>query len=142
MGLFSKKRKEEEDELELPPLRFPEAPDLRRMQGETETIKKAVTKGSFHPSIKQPGMMPPARELMERTHVVEGDGKTVFVKIAHYKEAMRKMDDIKDKLIEAEKLLRNLEELKRKENEELRTWHQDLQIIKQGLLNIDKTLFE
>ena len=69
-------------------------------------------------------------------------GQTLFVRIERYKEAVANMEHIKDKIIEAEKILGKLDELKRKEDEELTRWHQDLETIKTKILSVDKSLFE
>ena len=151
MGLFSKKKPEEKEE--LPPLTFPELPKKGlpeykpaiepRMEDEPEEIKKAVKPSEFSfdipkrkplPDIFSEKSIEPAEKYRE--------GRTMFVKIQHYKDAMRTMDEVKDKLAEAEKILRKLDQLKEQENNEIAMWHQDLENIKQKLLSIDKTLFE
>jgi len=76
------------------------------------------------------------------TEDLQKRGQTLFVKMERYKEAVAKMDHIKDRINEAEKILTKLDDLKRQEDEELARWHEDLGTIKEKILSIDKSLFE
>lgn len=161
MKLFSKKG--EEAKPELPPLRFPEFPkeepkvpsyEAGISPAEATSIKEAITQPRLEIPIRKPMMRPTPPPVMERPPVEEKRyeepeerelqkrGQTLFVKIERYKEAVAKMDHIKEKIIEAEKILSNLDEMKRQEDEELLRWHQDLETIKNKILSVDKSLFE
>lgn len=72
---------------------------------------------------------------------VQRKGQTLFVKIERYREASAKIEDIKDKIAEAEKVLKNLTDAKREEDEELKMWHHDMETIKGKILAIDRELF-
>lgn len=166
MKLFSKKK--EEEKKELPPLRFPEFPKESRVPSyeqrispaEAASIKQAVAPSvpeRLEIPIRKPMARRPAPMPMERPAYrapayeapsapeergIQTRGQTLFVKIERYKDAVMKMDHIKDKIIEAEKILAKLDELKSKEDEELTKWHQDLETIKHKILSVDKSLFE
>lgn len=153
MKLFSKK----EEKPELPPLRFPEFPKEQPKvpayepgisPAEAASIKQAVTTPGLEIPIRKP--MPtrpsftekPAYVAPEHERETQKRGQTLFVKMERYKEAVSKMDHIKETITEAEKVLRKLDEIKRQEDEELSRWHQDLETIKSKILSIDKSLFE
>jgi len=165
MKLFSKK--EEEAKPELPPLKFPEFPKEEQKvpsyeagisPAEAASLKEAIQPRLEIP-IRKPVMRPPVQPIIlerptetprveERRYEepeergTQKRGQTLFVKIERYKEALEKMEHIKEKIIEAERILRNLDEMKRQEDEELTRWHQDLETIKSKILSVDKSLFE
>lgn len=157
MKLFSKKK--EEEKKELPPLRFPEFPKEPKVPRyepgitptEASSIKQAVSPPRLEIPIRKPmarrPIMPMERRPVYEAPVEEPEeiqkrGRTLFVKIERYKEAVAKMEHIKDKIVEAEKILSKLDEMKRKEDEELARWHQDLETIKTKILSVDRSLFE
>lgn len=119
MGLFSKKKKEEK------PKEFPiyetHAPDLKE---------------PFSIPLRKPE--PPLAPL---TTKARGEEKPIFVKIDKYKAAISTIEDIKAKLENIEKILRNLNKIKSEEEDELENWQRDVSIIKEKLLSVDKNLF-
>ncbi|MFH1638557.1 MAG: hypothetical protein ABIB71_09085 [Candidatus Woesearchaeota archaeon] len=142
MGLFSPKRKGNQRE-ELPPLNFPELPqrdfpDFEEgaiPQQEVAQIKQAIT--------------PPPQEMashpMEEYHeqaVYQSEEKPLFVKIEKYREVMSTVNELKKRLNEASAILTELNKIKEEEERELNSWHDDLELIKERLMSIDKTLFE
>jgi hypothetical protein len=160
MKLFSKKG--EDAKPELPPLKFPEFPKeeskVPSYEGGISPAEAASLKEAIQPRleipIRKPMMRPTSSPIMERSPVEESSyeepeekgiqkrGQTLFVKIERYKEAAAKMEHIKEKIIEAEKILSRLDEMKRQEDEELIRWHQDLETIKTKILSVDRNLFE
>lgn len=155
MKLFAKKK--EEAKTELPPLKFPEFPKEQKVPsyepgvtpGEATSIKEAVSPRLEIPIRKPVARIPTfsqpigrERPAYEEREGIQKRGQTLFVKIERYKDATAKMDHIKDKIMEAERVLKKLDEMKRKEDEELIRWHQDLEVIKTKILSVDKSLFE
>lgn len=160
MKLFSKKG--EEAKPRLPPLKFPEflkeEPKIPSYESgisasEAASIKEAITQPRLEIPIRKPMIRPTAPPVMERPVEEKGyeepkeketqkRGQTLFVKIERYKDAVAKMEHIKEKIIEAEKILSKLDEMKRQEDEELLKWHQDIETIKTKILSVDKSLFE
>ena len=69
------------------------------------------------------------------------EGRALFIKVERYKDSMSLMQNVKEKLEEAKKILQKLDSIKREEDQELQAWHQDLEEIKERLLTIDRTLF-
>ncbi len=165
MKLFSKKK--EEPKPELPPLKFPEFPQESNVpsyneESEAESIKQAVEPSLDIPIRKPMGRSspispPPQEEIynnepIDKTEApsyqepttpgIQKRGQTLFVQIERYREAVTKMEHIKEKLAEAEKILSRLDDMKRKEDEELQKWHQDLESLRNKILSVDKNLFE
>ncbi|MFH1972022.1 MAG: hypothetical protein ABIJ18_00930 [archaeon] len=127
MGLFGSNKKEENQE--LPPLQFPELPktvpayEPRRAQPQKP--------------ISQPAM--PVRHELPSMH---GTEQPLFVRIEKYKDVVETLGKLKTRLGEAENILNKLNRLKNEEDRELAAWNQDLERIKNQLMNIDKQLFE
>ncbi|MBU2523169.1 MAG: hypothetical protein KKE23_02670 [Nanoarchaeota archaeon] len=65
----------------------------------------------------------------------------VFVKMDKFKDAMANFEVIKKKLQESSSLLEKIRETRAKEEEELNEWAEELNIIKEKLLQIDKKIF-
>lgn len=157
MRLFSKKK--DEPKPELPPLKFPEFPkekqaippmEHRIPPSEATMIKKAVTpppkwdipiRKPVAPKFEAPEPVEP-KPRYGGPREVQTKGQTLFVKIERYREAVERIEQIKEKITEAEKVLRGLDEMKRREDEELIVWHQDLEAIKGKILAVDRELFE
>lgn len=154
MKLFSKKK--EEPKPELPPLKFPEFPKEKPSipafehtmpPSETAMIKRAVTPQPgveipIRKPLPQKTVAPEPKPRYEEPQEVQRKGQTLFVKIERYREATAKIEEIKSKIAEAEKILQNLDDMKRQEDEELKVWHQDIETIKSKILAIDREMFE
>ncbi|GEM_PF-2442084 len=70
------------------------------------------------------------------------EDKPLFIRIDNYKKAMSMLDALKEKLTDAEDVLKGLEEVRSQEELKLETWKRDIQGLKEKLLSIDKELFE
>jgi len=147
MGFFSKKKQEDKLQ-ELPPLKFPEFPKEQRIPSfdahpETEDIKNAVSSPPNFPEsgFEKEELYTKPNDSMEGPRN-EVEGNTLFVKIENFKSVKEKMDQIKDKIQETEKILDKIDELRKEEEHELTIWNNDLNSIKTRLLAIDKNLFE
>jgi len=151
MTFFSKK-KEEKKLSELPPLKFPEFPREEIIPSsekilynqETDQIKNAVQ--SFPTQQLEKPIM---REERRETPVFEPQqypnrqqGETLFVRIENFRDAKEKMEKVKEKVAETERILEKIDQLRKEEEAEMRIWHQDLSAIKSKLLEIDKKIFE
>lgn len=140
MGLFSPKKKEPKKE-ELPPLNFPELP--KKGFPSFEEIKKAAIPRQETREIRQAIIPPPQEMVVEEHHAGFQPGeKPLFVKIEKYKEVMATVNELKKRLSEASSILTELNKIKENEERELAAWHDDLELIKERLMSIDKTLFE
>ena len=163
MDFFKKKRREER----LPPLpEFPRLPSDRFKtmpelpfydeQLSNKDLKKVRPLEEFNFEDKLP---PP--ELMEKEDnkddytlnefspeqkmediELEKENKPLFVKMSKYKESVKAISSIKERLSEAERVLNNLKKLKDQEDKELGEWQSKLNEIRQKLIKVDKDLFE
>lgn len=149
MSLFPfTKKKVEEDKEELRPLslKFPEFSaevpkyDEEMSPAEMGTIKEAISSDeSLGIPVRKPMFTNQTEETFDSGERKE---KTLFIKMDNYKEAIVLMNKIKEKMQEAEKIAEKLNQIKEEEDNELSSWHQNLEEIKEGLLSIDKELFE
>lgn len=65
----------------------------------------------------------------------------VFIKLDKFQDAVKKFEEIKIKVKEIEESLAKIREIKDKEEEELKAWEQEIQMIKNNVNNIDVSLF-
>ena len=146
MGLFSSKKKEKgQQRSDLPPLRFPELPseDMPNypslQQGmpvaDMDSIRGAV--GPKLPPLQQQFI--PQEPVMQ---IHEDMERPLFVRIEKYRDVMETLNELKERLKDAGDVLKELQRIKEEEENELASWHSDLETIKEKLMAIDKTLFE
>lgn len=69
------------------------------------------------------------------------DGKSVFVKVDHYKELLDIMDFVKLKIQEAEREIEKLRSLRAKEDEEIDAWAEKLDDIKRKITGLYSQVF-
>lgn len=65
----------------------------------------------------------------------------IYVRIDKYQNSLASFQDIKKRILEIENLLRDIKELKAKEDGELTSWESEIQQTKSKLDSIDKALF-
>ena len=65
----------------------------------------------------------------------------VFVRIDKYQQAVSQFQEIKKRLAEIDDFLRNIREIKTREETELQQWEQEIQDAKSKLNSIDRTIF-
>jgi hypothetical protein len=66
----------------------------------------------------------------------------VFVKIDEYKDILDILDLVKNKLNDAKSALRDINDMKNKEDEELSIWAKELEEVDRKIEFIDQTLLE
>lgn len=136
---FLKKKKE-----------FPEFPRLPaktpRIPTYESPLKEFKTPEEFtFPERKPVFELPPVvREEIPRVvrEEIPREKQPIFVKLAKYREAVRLVKEINDKLQESEKILSHLLEIEAKEDAEIEKWKEELSSIKTKLMEIDRNLFE
>lgn len=164
MGLFSRKKPEEKQE--LPPLKFPEF-STNEQAGYESTItpqeemlvKKPVNVQQSNMPLRKPvmprteekerGFMDFERQRMERPkmRVEEREfrpaerERVVYIKIDRYQDIITKIEEVKSKVSEAERVLRRLYETKAEEERELKLWQEDFNKVKETLKIVDHVLF-
>lgn len=156
MALFFKKKAKE---MPKKPAKLPSLPEFPEVRGEEFKMPKFPT---YEPSIDEikEEVERPAAELgiperkaprEEKVMAVERERpafeagyeeRPLFIKIERYKDALRDLDRLKEKVSEAEHILGELDSVRAEEDRRLETWKSDLKAIKDRLLSIDKHLFE
>lgn len=66
----------------------------------------------------------------------------IFVRLDKFEATTQAFDEIKERIIDIERLLAKTRELKAQEEKELEEWEREIQILKSRLDSIDKTLFK
>ena len=167
--LFGKEKKEEKGKLpELPvlpepPIDFKQySPDKYQFKEELpllpafptslseERMSNSVTKQSlkenYESQIQAPIM---TRELDEfpRAKPMKVQQKfqkqePLFVRIDKYQDAISNLQEAKKKILEIEQILREIKDVKSREETELNSWTTELQEVKAKLDGIDRTIFQ
>lgn len=161
MGLFNHKKKKIDDDFaqEVPQFKpfsdkekskLPELPAssgskemFPSYESEFSGIKKEIHKPVFTIPTKQAAQIPirrPEMPVVEKPSVM-GD-KPIYVKVDQYRDAMSTVDRIKDLCNEADAKLSEIGKLRASEDRELEQWQDDIEEIKNKLLQIDKKLFD
>ena len=87
-----------------------------------------------------PSVHSPSVDLKKRSSFDED--KPLFIRIDNYKKAIMTLDLLKQKLNDAEDVLKELDQVRVQEEQKLETWKKNIQSVKEKLLFIDKELFE
>jgi len=129
-----------------------EFPPLPQMNQTKEDLDLGIIKGTISPQVRkigsaseyQPSFKP--EERLEPTYEANPLNKSttnepIFVKIDKFHEALDNFNKIKEKILGIEKELKNINEIKNKEDEELKEWENEIQSIKARMDAIDNSLF-
>jgi flagellar motility protein MotE (MotC chaperone) len=65
----------------------------------------------------------------------------IFIKLDKFKDAIEKFEEIKEKVKDIDNSIKDIKDIKEKEDQELKTWEQEVQMIKEKVANIDCSLF-
>jgi hypothetical protein len=65
----------------------------------------------------------------------------VFIRLDKFQTTVETFEEIKNKIIEIEELLKKTKEIKQQEEQELNDWEREIQIIKSRIDAIDKNIF-
>jgi hypothetical protein len=65
----------------------------------------------------------------------------VFIRIDKFEQSLEVFEKAKKKVMEIEKMLKDIKKLKSKEEEELNNWENDIQTTKEQIERVDKELF-
>ncbi|MEK6890991.1 MAG: hypothetical protein AABX03_02540 [Nanoarchaeota archaeon] len=96
---------------------------------------------SEYPKMKkgfQPQMPPQSQQNFSKLKRKE----PLFVKLDKIENTISALNEIKLRISELDSLLRNIKEIKMKEEQELREWERELETIKTRLDQVDKDLFK
>lgn len=152
MSLFFKKKQNLPEEDHLPALpEFPALDDTPEDEGPQELpsyeptigeIKREVERSESDIPLRERRVMPKMAPVSAPMTPAFTEEKPLFIKVDHYKAALRAIDELKEKIVEAERILKIVEDIRTQEDERLASWKQDLQTLKDKLLTIDQNLFE
>src|SRR3989338_2406278 len=132
MGLFSKKKEEKipaissNIKLVQPKLNISEFPEIHKEETPVPLYKPTLSEITT--------------EDISTSRLTTSE-KPLFIKIEKYKSAMEELESLKEKIHTTEEILNSLEDIRRKEDRQIQTWREELNKLKNKLLNIDKDLF-
>jgi hypothetical protein len=143
MGLFSKKQKKELPQFPRLPER-PSFPEYKQQVATPEPFKMDLPEVEPEEEFKIPVRKPMPRPMPQQMPSLPStpSRQPLFVKIDRYKAAIDALNDIKEKLAEAEDTLAKLNAIKLRESDEITRWETEISGIKEKLMLIDKNLFE
>jgi len=129
-----------------------EFPTLPQMNQTKDNMDLGIIKSTIFPQVRkmgsaseyQPSFKP--EEKFDSTSDIDssinqGKNEPIFVKIDKFHDALDNFNKIKEKVLEIENELKNITEIKNKEEEELKEWESEIQSIKARMNAIDNSLF-
>jgi hypothetical protein len=129
-----------------------EFPVLPQMNQTKESMDLGIIKSTIFPQVRkigstseyQPSFKPEERsEPNFEVNPLDKPAKDepIFIKIDKFHESLDNFNKIKEKVLEIERELKNINEIKNKEEEELKEWENEIQSIKARMDAIDNSLF-
>ena len=142
MGLFTKKKKDIPQFPKLP--ERPSFPEYRSQVPTPEPFRIPLPpQEEFNIPIRRPEMpRPRPMPIQEISQEIPLGTQPIFVKIEKYKAAIKALNEIKQRLEEAEDTLTKISVIKVRESDEIARWESEIQNMKDKLIAIDKNLFE
>jgi len=120
---------------------FKENEESREYEDEEELPKLPPMKKPLTQEIQE---SPIKTKRPENRPFIRQEVKTepIFVRLDKYQESLSSFQDIKRKALEIENLLKDIREIRIKEESELQGWEQEIRQTKEKLDKIDSTLFQ
>jgi len=111
---------------------FPRTKEITLSEPPLNSMKKTpLGKKDFSPEIRTEGFI--------KTRTKEAE--PIFVRMDKFQESLEIFENAKKKVLEIEKYLSDVKDLREKEERELREWENEIQIIKKQFEKIDHNLF-
>jgi soluble cytochrome b562 len=82
-----------------------------------------------------------SRVANEFSKPVSKEVEPVYIRLDKFETTVQAFEEIKNKIIEIESVLKKTQEIKQKEEKELEDWEREIQIIKARIDSIDKNVF-
>ncbi len=134
---------------------LPSFPDSPMQRGFSQAaIKEAVTQQENYEEDRLPAL-PPREQIEENFEQWESrprpsfelkhqraENKPIFVKLEKFQLARNSLENISSKLDEIDNMLKEIRQLKLKEDQELASWEADLANVKSRIQNILTEIFE
>ena len=113
--------------------------------GESEVIEPEQNVEELIPSIPSQEINPAEEETVNnKKSISNSEGKfsePVFIRIDKYQAAKKNVEEIRIKVSEMEKIINKLNELKLKEDEEIKQWSEEVEKLRTRLRDIDSDIF-
>ncbi len=144
MGLFDifTKKKEEHESFELPPPPAPEAPsaEVKILSNvpDVEAIPELPAPAENHE--EEPSMPEMPSEEPSFEPAVIGDGP-IFISVQDYQETLNSINRIRNKLTDADELVKKVSGLRSKEAKEFQAYSQQLEDIHRKLSYVEDVIF-
>jgi hypothetical protein len=120
-----------------------------------DTIKKAVTgekeeggNEADESAMEEIQMMQKPSVQENQEHETYGfakpkirEAEPIFIRMDRFEEGSRTFENVKRQVFEIEKMLRNIKEIKEKEEAELKEWEIELKQIKEKIEQVDSKIF-
>ena len=139
MPLFKKKEKPLRN---LPSLKeLPEFPTYYPL--ENTNIKRAISPQSLPPLPQLPPLSQSPDyfpKVYEKKQEIRRE--PVFIRIQEYKAAVETVQKIKEKIAEAEEILKGIQQLREKEQYEIKNWQNQIADIREKILFTEKIIFK
>jgi hypothetical protein len=104
-----------------------------------EDFENYETGISTRPSIK-PKSMEVAQNFITKNYITK-KAEPIFIRIDKFEESMKIFQDIRSQVSEIESLIKNIKEIKSKEEEELTSWETEIQQIKDQIEKVNQDIF-
>ncbi|MBS3174505.1 hypothetical protein J4440_01360 [Candidatus Woesearchaeota archaeon] len=160
MGIFKKKRQIQPMEQPVMPV-FPDIPenDMNSDDNEFSTYEPTIADIKNQVSGDENFAIPERKRPILRPSINKNDfkfeenspseqsfsfdeEKPIFVRMDNYKEALKHLKNLKEKIEDAQNVLAELDSIREEEEIKIEEWRKELQNIKEKMLSIDKHLFE
>jgi len=130
---------------EFPPL--PQESRLPEYKPSVTEVKEHVGGEQINIPQRRPMILPrtqpiPQQQPLIRQRTLPESEKPLFIRLDAYKEAVKAIDALREKVKQTENIVTSLEKLHHDEQQELDKFQKGLQEVKTKLLAIDKHLFE
>jgi len=136
----------------LPPLpKYPETEAIKHTINAPEAVLTPISDMTPSISTRHTTPIPITPEANQKQinqpHLMTSPPKTIneepiFVKINKFKDAIENFDQVKEKVSDIEKMLREIKDIKAREDQELKEWENEIHLIKTKIQGIDNSLFE
>jgi hypothetical protein len=164
MGFFSRK---EENKIQIQELtsspRLPELPQLPPLPPENRKVETSNKTPLTNDQFDIHNTLPEEKRTLELSDIRDANisrfspppssnassipptrnfsKEPLFIKIDKFQDAIEKFDEVKKKVLDIEESLKKLNDIKIKEDEELRAWENEIRTIKEKVASIDNSLF-
>jgi chromosome segregation ATPase len=118
---------------ELPSSTMPELPELPSLPSTSE--EELPEQKEEMPRVRRTVELSEMRDI--RSQILRKE--PVFIKIDKFQEVMKKLEEIKEKTGEIDGSLAKLRDIKNREEQELKSWEQEVRLIKEKIASIDNS---